>query len=193
MDTTTIPKQPGSSSQQLCRRRCSFPHAPTTPVRWFVSAAVFVVTLSVSLSLLALAPCTQGIPANAAAAAGLLLPLLPYHHHAPLLFGSTVASSTTTTTATGVLLVTASLWALVPGVGGISVNVAVLLPFDDRYLFSYRRLAPAIQVAIAELNRDTALLRRHRLIVRFNNSDCNIAVAMDKAITFFMNHQVKND
>ena len=191
MDTTTIPKQPGSSSQQLCRRRRSFPHAPTTPALWFVSAAVFVVTLSVSLSLLALAPCTQGIPANAAAAAGLLLPLLPHHHHAPLLFASAVASSSITTT-TGVLLVTASLWALVPGAGGISVNVAVLLPFDDRYLFSYRRLAPAIQVAIAELNRDTALLRRHRLIVRFNNSDCNIAVAMDKAITFFMNHQVKN-
>ena len=89
------------------------------------------------------------------------------------------------------VLLTLTLLTLVPCVQGISVNVAVLLPFDDNYLFSYHRVAPAVEMAIGELNRDTRLLRRHRIIVRFNDSNCNIAVAMDKAITFFMNREVK--
>ena len=89
------------------------------------------------------------------------------------------------------LALTLGLLTLAPCTQGINVNVAVLLPFDDSYLFSYHRVAPAMELAIAKLNRNTRLLRRHRIIVRFNDSSCNIAFAIDKAITFFMNHEVR--
>ncbi|XP_070191591.1 atrial natriuretic peptide receptor 3-like [Littorina saxatilis] len=79
---------------------------------------------------------------------------------------------------------------LIPSAQGVDVNVAVLLPFDDSYLFSYRRVAPAMDLAIEELNRNTRMLRKHRLIVRYADTNCNIAKGINQAIEFYMNRQV---
>nr|KAG5708737.1 hypothetical protein BaRGS_031891 [Batillaria attramentaria] len=68
--------------------------------------------------------------------------------------------------------------------------MAVLLPFDDSYLFSYRRVAPAIQMAIEELNEDPRLKLKHKLFVKYNDTKCNIAEGMDRAINFYIKQQV---
>ncbi|KAL8573085.1 hypothetical protein ACOMHN_010513 [Nucella lapillus] len=88
-----------------------------------------------------------------------------------------------------VLLMATVVW-LGPGAQGINLNVAVLLPFNDSYLFSYHRVAPALELTIKKLNEDTRLLRRHQLMVRYSNSQCHIAVAMDKAFKFYMKREV---
>lgn len=75
----------------------------------------------------------------------------------------------------------------------LDVNVAVLLPFDDSYMFSYRRVAPAIEKAISYLNsNETPLLWKHRLHVRYADTKCNIAAGMDRAINFFIRREVSS-
>ncbi|XP_076448229.1 atrial natriuretic peptide receptor 3-like [Babylonia areolata] len=77
-----------------------------------------------------------------------------------------------------------------PGAHGIHVNVAVLLPYDDFYLFSKHRVEPALELTIKKLNDDTRLLRGHHVSVRYSDSKCDIAVAMDRAFKFYMNEEV---
>ncbi|KAK7499955.1 hypothetical protein BaRGS_00008803 [Batillaria attramentaria] len=88
------------------------------------------------------------------------------------------------------ILVAAVLCGGPPGCEAVDVTMAVLLPFDDSYLFSYRRVAPAIQMAIEELNEDPRLKLKHKLFVKYNDTKCNIAEGMDRAINFYIKQQV---
>ena len=73
----------------------------------------------------------------------------------------------------------------------VKVNVAVLLPFNDSYLFSLHRVAPAIEIAIEELNHNIRLLNRNHLIVKFYNSKCDIGYTMNNVIDFYSRKEVR--
>ncbi|ESO90426.1 hypothetical protein LOTGIDRAFT_164007 [Lottia gigantea] len=68
------------------------------------------------------------------------------------------------------------------------VTIAAILPADDSRLFSIRRVAPAISIAVDRVAR-SGVLRNHRLEVDYANSQCSISFAMNQAIRF---HVQKN-
>ncbi|XP_046544538.1 receptor-type guanylate cyclase gcy-28-like isoform X3 [Haliotis rubra] len=68
----------------------------------------------------------------------------------------------------------------------MEVKLAVILPFDDERMFSVRRIAPAINLAITEINEDKTLMKNHKFSVKYNDSKCDIAEGINKAITFYI-------
>ncbi len=72
----------------------------------------------------------------------------------------------------------------------MEVNIAVILPMDDERMFSVRRVAPAINLAIDEINQDVTLMKNHKFSVKYNDSKCNIAEGINKAINFYIRKEV---
>ncbi|CAL1532251.1 unnamed protein product, partial [Lymnaea stagnalis] len=69
----------------------------------------------------------------------------------------------------------------------IPVNVLVLLPNDPSYLFSYKHLLPALQIALETVKANMTLLPHHYLDVRYNDSKCDDQSAMNAAINHYIN------
>ncbi|XP_041349541.1 atrial natriuretic peptide receptor 3-like [Gigantopelta aegis] len=70
------------------------------------------------------------------------------------------------------------------------VKIAVLLPFDDTRMFSVHHIAPAVNLAINELNQNKAMGHKYNFSVQYNDSRCNIAEGINKAINFYIKRQV---
>ena len=70
------------------------------------------------------------------------------------------------------------------------VKIAVLLPFDDTRMFSVHHIAPAINLAIDELNQNKAISLKYNFSVQYSDSRCNIAEGINKAISFYIKKQV---
>jgi hypothetical protein len=73
---------------------------------------------------------------------------------------------------------------------GIEVNIAAILPEDDRRLFSMKHAAPAIEYAIEHLKNNTDLLNGHTFKVRYGDTNCSPAKGMNEAYEFFIKKQV---
>ncbi|ESP00404.1 hypothetical protein LOTGIDRAFT_173214 [Lottia gigantea] len=75
--------------------------------------------------------------------------------------------------------------------GGVnkSINVAVLLPFDESRLFSVKHIAPAISLAIEKIV-ENPMYTVNNLSVRYADTKCDIAFGINHAIEFYMYNQV---
>ncbi|KAK6176548.1 hypothetical protein SNE40_014811 [Patella caerulea] len=69
------------------------------------------------------------------------------------------------------------------------ITIATLLPADDSRLFSIRRVAPALSIAIGYVNRK-GLLPRKELVVEYADTKCRVAEAMNEAINYFVRKRV---
>ena len=72
----------------------------------------------------------------------------------------------------------------------IHVKVAALLPRDDRYLFSIARVAPAITLALEEVKNTSIIDPRVHFSVEYRDSSCDVAIAINEAFNFYMDHNV---
>lgn len=72
----------------------------------------------------------------------------------------------------------------------VQVQIASILPSNDRRIFSIKRVSPAIEYAIESLHKDNGLLKGHTLKLDFEDSKCSIAEAMNQAIGFYIKKQV---
>lgn len=57
------------------------------------------------------------------------------------------------------------------------INVLLLLPMDNKYMFSYAHVFPALEIALEKLEANDSLLRDYYLHVRYNDSMCHEAVS----------------
>ncbi|XP_041355357.1 atrial natriuretic peptide receptor 3-like [Gigantopelta aegis] len=72
----------------------------------------------------------------------------------------------------------------------LEIKIAVILPFDDARLFGDRKIAPAIEVARDRLKEDQILLNSTTIVVHYEDSQCDIAHGINKAIKLYMDHEV---
>ena len=72
----------------------------------------------------------------------------------------------------------------------LEIKIAVILPFDDARLFSDKKIAPAIEVARRRLKKDQILLKSTKIVVHYEDSQCDIAHGINKAIKLYMDHEV---
>ena len=70
-----------------------------------------------------------------------------------------------------------------------NVSVAVLLPDDNKRLFSLSRVTSAIELATESVFREGILTTR-RLNPLYDDSNCSIADAMNAAINLYVNENV---
>ncbi|KAI8771806.1 atrial natriuretic peptide receptor 3 [Biomphalaria glabrata] len=85
-----------------------------------------------------------------------------------------------------------SSWALPSGVthGKHPVNVLVLLPGDTSYLFSYKRLMPALDIAIETIKVNASMLPHHQFNVQYEDSKCDERIPMNAAINYYIQKKV---
>lgn len=77
---------------------------------------------------------------------------------------------------------TCFLWSLVSSTR--KVPIAVILPYDNSKWFSMNRVKPAIDIALKSTG---VYLHDTQLTVKYANSKCHIAEAINEAINFYMN------
>ena len=70
------------------------------------------------------------------------------------------------------------------------VGLAVLLPRDNRRLFSLMKATPAIEYAIEKITR-LGFLSNHKLTVHLNDSQCDPTAATLAALDLYMKRQVQ--
>ncbi|ESP02586.1 hypothetical protein LOTGIDRAFT_171906 [Lottia gigantea] len=68
-------------------------------------------------------------------------------------------------------------------------KILTLLPFNDSYVFSYRRVRTAVEIAVKEVER-RKLLTVTNLVVYYADSNCSIADGMKEAINFYAEKRV---
>ncbi|CAH1789605.1 unnamed protein product, partial [Owenia fusiformis] len=71
----------------------------------------------------------------------------------------------------------------------LNVRIATVLPQDPTRLFSIGRVRPALEIAIADVNRDI-LRPRGKLSVEYGDSQCSEMHGMNEAINFYMSDMV---
>jgi hypothetical protein len=84
-------------------------------------------------------------------------------------------------------------WILVTSrvcVDAMDVKVVVLVAWNESYLFSYHRTAPAVLFAVEKVNMSPRL-RNHRLVVTFHNTWCESKWATHRAIDAYIKKQVQ--
>lgn len=57
------------------------------------------------------------------------------------------------------------------------INVLLLLPMNNKYMFSYAHMRPALEIALEKLEATSGLLPGHYLRVHYNDTSCNEAVS----------------
>ena len=72
----------------------------------------------------------------------------------------------------------------------IDVNIAAILPEDDRRMFSMKHAAPAIEYAIEHLKNNTDLLQGHTFKVRYGDTNCSPGLGMNEAYQFYIKNKV---
>ena len=78
-----------------------------------------------------------------------------------------------------------------PGGEG-DIEIAVILPTDNRWGFSLQRVLPAISLALEKVHNMTLHPRAKALTIHVNNADskCHIAEAINQAFNFYMEKKV---
>ncbi|XP_064595780.1 atrial natriuretic peptide receptor 3-like [Liolophura sinensis] len=70
------------------------------------------------------------------------------------------------------------------------IKIATILPANDSRLFSIRNVAPAMEIAMALVSKSHRLLDGYTFSVKYEDSDCDIAEGINKAIKFYMQKEV---
>ena len=83
-----------------------------------------------------------------------------------------------------------SLDTITPGDAREEVGIGVILPNDNRRLFSIRKTAPAVDYAIQKISR-MGWLSNHQLNVKYEDSKCDSTAAPIAAFNFYMKRQVQ--
>ncbi|XP_071116502.1 atrial natriuretic peptide receptor 1-like [Haliotis cracherodii] len=68
-------------------------------------------------------------------------------------------------------------------------KIAVLLPADERHLFSIKRVAPGLEVAKDSVTK-TKILENTKLTIQYGDSKCSNAEGMNQAVTFYAEKNV---
>ena len=68
----------------------------------------------------------------------------------------------------------------------LSIKMGALVPFDDKRMFSNRRLEPAGKIAVDRVYKHKILSQNIKLSVITKNSNCSEAVGMNEAINFYI-------
>ncbi|KAH9512309.1 Nitrogen permease regulator 3 [Bulinus truncatus] len=74
--------------------------------------------------------------------------------------------------------------------GKVPVNILLMLPSNNSYLFSQSRLMPALQIALDTITSNATLLPHHQITVRYADTECNERVGMNHAISHYINKTV---
>lgn len=72
----------------------------------------------------------------------------------------------------------------------VHIKIAAILPSDDFRMFSIRRIAPAIETALASVANTSNFLDGHTFSVKYEDSHCSISEGMHKAINFYVQKEV---
>ncbi|CAG5126255.1 unnamed protein product [Candidula unifasciata] len=70
------------------------------------------------------------------------------------------------------------------------INVVLLVPKNNKYMFSYAHVYPAMDIAIKKLGLQERLLPDHYFKVRYNDTKCHEAMGMNLAIQYYFHKQV---
>ncbi|XP_041349542.1 atrial natriuretic peptide receptor 3-like [Gigantopelta aegis] len=69
------------------------------------------------------------------------------------------------------------------------ISIAALQPVGNKMLFSMSRVSPAIAIAIEKVTAPNGVLHNRKIIVRYRDSKCSPAVAMNEMINFYIEDQ----
>ena len=69
------------------------------------------------------------------------------------------------------------------------ISIAALLPARKELLCSMDRVSPAITIAIEEITSRNGVLADRKIRIRYRDSKCSSAVAMNEVINFFIEDQ----
>ena len=69
------------------------------------------------------------------------------------------------------------------------INIASILPADEWRLFSIKRVSPAVDIAMEKVNPEL-VSKNLSLVVKFRDSNCDIADGINEAINFYVNNEV---
>ena len=69
------------------------------------------------------------------------------------------------------------------------ISIAALLPARKELLFSMDRVSPAITIAIEKITSRNGVLADRKIRIRYRDSKCSSAVAMNEVINFFIEDQ----